>query len=87
MSSVARHGFDVTAWQGIVAPRGIPKPIVDRLSRDTVKVLQIPEVQEGFRREGLEIMTGVTAEQAAAQIRDESLMWTKIIKNAGIKGE
>ena len=80
-------GFDVTAWHGIVVPRGTPKPIVDRLNREIVKVLQMPDVQEGFRREGLDIMADMTPEQAAARIRSETTLWAKVIKDAGIKAE
>ena len=80
-------GFDVTAWHGLVVPRGTPKPIVERLSRETVKALRMPDVQEGFRREGLDLMADVTPEQAAARIKSETVLWAKVIKDAGIKAE
>ena len=80
-------GFDVTAWHGLVVPRGTPKPIVDRLNRETVKALRMPDVQEGFRREGLDIMADVSPEQAAARIKSETALWAKVIKDAGIKAE
>ena len=44
-------GFDVTAWHGIVVPAGAPRPIVERLNREIVKVMAMPEVEEGFRRQ------------------------------------
>jgi tripartite-type tricarboxylate transporter receptor subunit TctC len=78
--------FDVTAWHGIVVPAGTPKAIVDRLNREIVKVMAMPDVQERFRREGLDIMTD-TPEQAAARIRSETKLWAKVIKDAGIKAE
>jgi tripartite-type tricarboxylate transporter receptor subunit TctC len=76
----------VTAWHGIVVPAGTPKPIVDRLNREIVKVMAMPDVQERFRREGLDIMTD-TPEQAAVRIRNETKLWAKVIKDAGIKAE
>ena len=78
--------FDVTAWHGIVVPSGTPRPIVERLNREIVKVMAMPDVQEGFKREGLDIMNE-TPEQAAAGIRNETVLWAKVIKNAGIKAE
>jgi tripartite-type tricarboxylate transporter receptor subunit TctC len=80
-------GFDVTAWHGIVVPRGTPKSVVDRLHGEILKVLQMPDVQEGFRREGLDIMADVTPEQAAARIGSETALWAKVIRDAGIKAE
>ena len=79
-------GFDVTAWHGVVAPAGTPRAIVDRLSREIVKVLSMPDVQEGFKREGLDIMLE-TPEQASAHIKKETALWAKVIKDAGIKAE
>jgi len=80
-------GFDVTAWHGIVVPAGTPKSVVDRLNKEIVKVLHMSDVQEGFRRTGLDIMADVTPQQAAARIRSETVLWAKVIKNAGIKAE
>jgi tripartite-type tricarboxylate transporter receptor subunit TctC len=48
--------------------------------------MAMPDVQERFRREGLDIMTD-TPEQAAARIRSETKLWAKVIKDAGIKAE
>ena len=79
-------GFDVTAWHGVVSPTGTPRMVVDRLNRELVKVLTMPDVQQGFRREGLDIMSD-TPEQAATRIRQETALWAKVIKAAGIKGE
>jgi len=79
-------GFDVTAWHGIVVPAGTPKPVVDRLNREIVKVMAMPEVQEGFRREGLDIMLETPA-QMSARVKQETVLWSKVIKDAGIKAE
>jgi tripartite-type tricarboxylate transporter receptor subunit TctC len=79
-------GFDVTAWHGIVVPAKTPKPVVERLTREIVKVMAMPDVQEGFRREGLDIMNETPA-QMSARIKSETVLWSKIIKDAGIKAE
>ncbi len=79
-------GFDVTAWHGVVAPAGTPRPIVERLRRELVKVLAMPDVQEAFKREGLEISADTPAE-FSARIKSETGLWAKVIKDAGIKAE
>ena len=79
-------GFDVTAWHGVVAPAGTPGAIVERLRSELVKVLAMQEVQDAFKREGLELERGTPAD-FAARIKSETTMWAKVIKGAGIKAE
>jgi tripartite-type tricarboxylate transporter receptor subunit TctC len=86
MQEAGLPGFDVTAWHGVVAPAQTPKVIVDRLRRELLKILSMPDVQDTFKREGLEI-TPDTPEQFAARIRNETTLWSKVIKDAGIKAE
>lgn len=79
-------GFDVTAWHGVFAPARTPKAVVDRLHLELLKVLSMPDVKEAFKREGLDI-TPDTPEELAARIRSETIVWSKVIKDAGIKAE
>ncbi len=76
----------MTAWHGVVAPVRTPVAIVDRLRRELVKILAMSDVQEACKRDGLEI-TPDTPAQFAARIRDETVLWAKVIKDAGIKAE
>ena len=86
MQEAGYPGFDVTAWHGIVVPAGTPRPIVERLNREIVKVMASPEVEEGFRRQGLDVMRETPA-QMTARVKSETALWSKIIKDAGIKAE
>ena len=79
-------GFDVRAWNGMFAPAGTPRSVITRLHRDLSAVVAIPDVQEGFRREGMEPAIN-TPEEFAARIKSETVIWAKLIKAAGIKGE
>lgn len=79
-------GFDVGAWYGVLAPAGTPKAIVTRLTRELLKILSMPDVQEALKREGLQ-QTGGTPEEFAAYIKSETTLWAKVIKDAGIKPE
>ena len=84
MEELGFPGFDATAWFGLMAPAGTPKPIIDKLHAETVKVLAQPEVRS--RLEGLGVqLVGNTPEQFAEIVRNELPMWGKVIKGAGIK--
>lgn len=79
-------GFDVRAWYGVLAPARTSKAIVARLNREVLKILSMPDVVEGLKREGLEPAGGTPAE-FAAHIKAEKALWAKVIKDAGIKPE
>jgi tripartite-type tricarboxylate transporter receptor subunit TctC len=77
-------GFEAVPWFGLMAPAGTSPAIIDRLHRETVKVLALPEVRKKLTDLGLDVMPGTPAEFAAA-IEREIPRWASVIKNAGIK--
>jgi tripartite-type tricarboxylate transporter receptor subunit TctC len=77
-------GFHVDGWVGLFAPGGTPPRIIERLYRETVRVLQMPEVKEYVLAGGSEV-SGIPTEEARAKIRREITMWAKVVKDAGIK--
>ena len=79
-------GFDVTSWYGLLLPAKTPDAIVQRVYREAVAALKHADVQEAMARQGLEVVSNTPAE-FGAQIRNETAMWAKIIKDAGIKAE
>jgi tripartite-type tricarboxylate transporter receptor subunit TctC len=85
--TVAESGFpdfDVQSWAGVLAPAGTPPEIVDRLHREIVRILAIPEVRATFIAQSAEPV-GNTPEQFAAEIRTSVARWAPIVKAAGIK--
>jgi tripartite-type tricarboxylate transporter receptor subunit TctC len=74
---------DISVWLGLVAPKGTPKPIVDKLHAAVVKVLADPAVKERSERTGNYPITS-TPEQFTAFIDKEAQRWSKVIKEAGI---
>jgi len=76
--------YEAVPWFGLMAPAGTPQPIIDKLYRETVRVLANPEVRKSFENQGLDVIGGTPAEFAAT-IKDEMPYWAKIIKDAGIK--
>ena len=79
-------GFEVLSWQAVFAPAGTPKPIVDRLHAEIVKILQLPEMQERLKTLGMQ-PSAMTIEQITAFQKAEVDKWAQVIKAANIKLE
>jgi len=86
MSEAGLPGYVIAGWYGILAPGKTPRPIVDRLNREIVRILQLPDVVERLAADGSEPV-GSTPEAFGAHIRDEIVRWRKVIEEAGIKAE
>jgi len=78
--------FEAVPWFGFLTPTGTPSAIVEKIHRDTVTVLAMPDVRKRFEDNGLDVIGGTPAEFAEV-IRKEIPYWAKIIKEAGIKAE
>lgn len=79
-------GFEVVSWQGIFVPAGTPKPIVDRLHAEIMKILQTPEMQDRLKSLGMQ-PSSMTPDQVSAFQKAEVEKWAQVIKAAGIKLE
>jgi len=76
-------GFVSTGWAGIMAPKGIPKPLFDRIYSSLIKVMNNPTTREQFSRQGAEPMTS-TPEEMLRFINAEYGRFTQAIKLAGL---
>jgi tripartite-type tricarboxylate transporter receptor subunit TctC len=84
--TVAESGlpnFDVTSWNGIAAPAGVPAPIIAKLSKAVVEALQSPEAQATGRRLGME-MRGSAPEELASRLKNDIAKWSQLIETAHI---
>lgn len=79
-------GYVVTQWYAVFAPAGTAKAVVDRLYRDIVKTLELPDVAARLAADGAESV-GSAPQQLAAHVKAERDKWAKVIKEAGIKGD
>ncbi len=84
MAESGYPGFEAVPWFGLMAPAGTPAAIVERLHRDTVRVLALPDIRKKFDELGLDIV-GSSPTEFAALIKSEIPQWAKVIKDAGIK--
>jgi tripartite-type tricarboxylate transporter receptor subunit TctC len=80
------NGVDMVMpiWYGMLAPAGLPRPILDRLTSELHKALASPDLKERLAAAGVEPMTN-TPEQFAEFIKSETVRFAKIIKESGIK--
>lgn len=77
-------GYEATSWNGIAAPAGTPRVVINRLQQETVKVLAVPEIRERLFGLGIEPV-GSTPEQFAAHIKAERDKWIPLFKKIGIE--
>ena len=77
-------GYESFQWYGLLAPSGVPQPILDRVHREAVASLRLPEVVSRLANDGAEVIAGTPAEFGAF-IRAETAKWAKVAKAAGIK--
>ena len=79
-------GFDVGAWFGIVVPRGTPRPLVNKLNGEIVRITRQPEAREQFAAQGAEAV-GSTPEEFGRHLRTEIDKWAKVAKAAGMRAD
>jgi tripartite-type tricarboxylate transporter receptor subunit TctC len=77
-------GYLAPTWTGVIAPAGVPRPIVDRLNAAINKVLKSEAFKEKFAKIGDE-PAGGTPEDFVATIKTDSAKWADVIKRSGAK--
>ena len=77
-------GYEVTSWNGVLAPAGTPSDIMSRLNAEFVKVIRAPDMRERLLGMGFEPI-GSSGEEFAAHIRAETVKWGKVVAATGMK--
>jgi tripartite-type tricarboxylate transporter receptor subunit TctC len=79
-------GYEVTNWHGLVAPKGVPREVIERLNREINALIQADEMKKHMETEGLEPAGGSPA-RFAEILKSEAARWAQVVKQAGIKVE
>jgi tripartite-type tricarboxylate transporter receptor subunit TctC len=79
-------GYEATNWHGLIGPKGMPRPIVDRLNAELRKIVAHPDMEKNLQANGID-PAGGTPEQLHEYLRRELEQWRKVIKTANIKVE
>ena len=76
--------MEVEVWYGVLVPAATPRPIVQRLNAEIVKIAQSPDIGKRLVELGAE-PRGSSPEEFAALIKRDSDRWGEVIRSAGIK--
>ena len=75
-------GFFANSWYGLFAPAGTPKPVIDRILAVSTQVLSASDLGERLAGQGAEVWPG-KPDQLAKLVREELVMWARIVKESG----
>ena len=84
ISESGLSGYRSITWFGMVAPPGTPVALAERINRDTVEIMKTPEMQTFLSRVSLS-PAALSPEDTRKFFRDESELWTRVIKEAGLE--
>lgn len=79
-------GYEAVLWHGLIAPKGVPRAIVERINREVAVALKNPEAVQKLETDGVVPAPG-TPEQFAALIKSDIALWKKVVVDGGIKVE
>ncbi len=79
-------GFDAFTWFGLFAPSATPREIVVKLNAETVRALNAPDTKEKMAAQGM-FTTTANVEDFGEFVKKETVRWTQIVKEAGVKAE
>ena len=79
-------GFEATTWFAMFAPANVPRPVIDKLNAEVLRVFKLPEVQERLKTLGLDPVLSSPAELARYQA-SEITKWAKVVKDSGAKAQ
>jgi tripartite-type tricarboxylate transporter receptor subunit TctC len=84
VSEAGVPGYEATIWLGIMAPKGTPPEIVDRLNAEIARIIAKPSIREAWAKQGA-VPMAMSPAQFDAFLRRDTDKWAKVIQQAGIK--
>jgi tripartite-type tricarboxylate transporter receptor subunit TctC len=84
VSEAGVPGYETTIWLGLMAPKGTPKEIIDRLNAEITRIINKPTIREAWAKQGAVPMT-MSPEEFDAFLRRDIDKWAKVIQQAGIQ--
>jgi tripartite-type tricarboxylate transporter receptor subunit TctC len=79
-------GYETGTWQGVLAPKGTPEPIVQRLNTEFVRAIRNPDVRARLAGQGAEVVTMSPADDDRFFAKERA-RWAKVVAQAGIRAE
>ena len=84
VSEAGVPGYEAVIWLGVMAPAGTPRPVLERLSGEIVKVVESPEVKASWAKQGA-VPMGMTPAAFDRFLREDIVKWAKLVKASGMK--
>jgi tripartite-type tricarboxylate transporter receptor subunit TctC len=84
VSEAGVPGYEAVIWLGIMAPKGTPKPIVERLNAEIRKIVNNADVKEAWAKQGAAPMT-MSTDEFGQYLREDIAKWAKVVKISGAK--
>ncbi len=79
-------GYEFQAWFGVFAPARTPRPVIEQISREIARIVELPDIKKQFLVQGEEGRSS-TPEEFALFVRSEIERYSKLVKRAGIRVE
>ncbi len=77
-------GYEVNLWSGVIAPAGLPRPVLEKLNKAVNAAIAAPGTKERFEQLGSE-GGGGTPEEFAELIRRDSAKWAEVVRRSGAR--
>jgi len=84
VSEAGVPGYEAVIWLGVMAPAATPRPLLERLSAEIVKVVNAPEVKENWSKQGA-VPMGMTPAEFDKFMRADIQKWGKLVRDTGMK--
>ena len=85
LSEAGVKGYDLQNWVGLYFPAGVPKPIVERLNKEVVRIMSTEPVRGQMEKMGAESANGYSAARYTQFVGDEVNNWANVFKTTGVK--
>jgi tripartite-type tricarboxylate transporter receptor subunit TctC len=81
------QGFDARTWAGVMGPKGMPRPVLDRLNGEIQKIIAQPEIKGRLEAVVGGEVRGSTPEEMRAMLADQVVRWTRVVRDAKITAD
>jgi tripartite-type tricarboxylate transporter receptor subunit TctC len=86
LAEVGMPGFDASSWQMMIAPAGMPQPVLDRLNTELRAIMDEPAIKTDFADRGLVPLQSGSTEELQRFVKSEIVRWGKVVEQAGAAG-
>jgi tripartite-type tricarboxylate transporter receptor subunit TctC len=86
LAEIGLKGFDASSWQMVIAPAGVPQPILARLNAQLREIVSEPAVDKEFVRRGLLPLKSGSPDDLQRFVKSEIVRWGDVVRKAGVAG-